>query len=563
MQTGMLMEVTFPQYDVRFIAINDGVDSADGTNDYAGIRNYFNDLFARDTSKKIRAVQRAKGERGERIGSVIAYGYMKNPDDPKQLLPDPETAPIVKRIFEMYADGIGIMKICDKLCAEKVLSPSVYAFRKTGRRTGRLNPDKPYHWDQKSVRLMLSNRVYCGDTVNFKTYTKSNKLKKRIKNDEENVLIFENTHEPIVDRKTFDLVQKHFDGRKRPDRQGEMDKYAGYLYCGDCGKRLYLQRAKTKAVEKNSFICGGYQKRTTDCTCHHIREQVLDQIVLENLKAATAFARDNPEEFYAMAAKNGEVEARRLCINAEREKEQITARIKQLDSIIRCLYEDRVTGRITSERYDTLASGYEQEQSHLRLELESISHKISEMDMREQYIQKFIATAKEYIESHIVRFNNLRVLELKEYVIKILAKGFPQQTSHIFKNKHLRSYFTDGTDSLREHIPFIVVRLVLAAKRKRLARRSSGNKLYLAGITIIMHSAHIGLIYIPISDGRIPMLNVVIQIVAGILVPFVKSRMIEPGQLKSESETTGPAEEFNRVHHMPFPILSIVTTMLS
>ena len=398
LQTGMLMEVTFPQYDVRFIAVNDGVDSTDGTNDYAGIRNYFNDLFARDTSKKIRAVQRAKGERGERIGSVIAYGYMKNPDDPKQLLPDPETAPIVKGIFEMYADGIGIMKICDKLCAQKVMSPSVYAFRKTGRRTGRLNPDKPYHWDQKSVRLMLSNRVYCGDTVNFKSYTKSNKLKKRIKNDEKNVLIFENTHEPIVDRKTFDLVQKHFDGRKRPDRQGEMDKYAGYLYCGDCGKRLYLQRAKTKAVEKNSFICGGYQKRTTDCTCHHIREQVLDQIVLENLKAATAFARDNPEEFYAMAAKNGEVEARRLCINAEREKEQITARINQLDNIISCLYEDRVTGRITPERYDSLASGYEEEQSHLRLELESILHKISEMDMREQYIQKFIAKAKEYIE---------------------------------------------------------------------------------------------------------------------------------------------------------------------
>ena len=171
-----------------------------------------------------------------------------------------------------------------------------------------------------------------------------------------------------------------------------------YLYCGDCGKRLYLQRAKTKAVEKNSFICGGYQKRTTDCTCHHIREQVLDQIVLENLKAATAFARDNPEEFYAMAAKNGEVEARRLCINAEREKEQITARINQLDNIISCLYEDRVTGRITPERYDSLASGYEEEQSHLRLELESILQKITEMDMREQYIQKFIAKAKEYIE---------------------------------------------------------------------------------------------------------------------------------------------------------------------
>ena len=140
-----------------FIAINDGVDSANGTSDYAGIRNYFNDLFARDTSRKIRAVQRAKGERGERVGTTIPYGYMKNPDDPKQLLPDPETAPIVKRIFEMYANGTGIRKICTKLREEQILSPSVYSLRKTGRKTRGLNTDKPYHWEHGSVRFMLSN----------------------------------------------------------------------------------------------------------------------------------------------------------------------------------------------------------------------------------------------------------------------------------------------------------------------------------------------------------------------------------------------------------------------
>lgn len=393
LQTGMLMEITFPQYDIRFIAINDGVDSANGVSDFSGIKNYFNDFYARDTSRKIRAVQRAKGERGERVGTNIPYGYMKNPDNPKQLMPNPETAPVVKRVFEMYAGGMGIMKICDKLTAEKVVCPSVYAFKTTGSRSG--NPDlaKPYHWAQTTVRKMLSNQEYAGDTVNFKTYSKSNKLKKRLKNNPENILVFENTHEAIVSRKLFDLAQKHFDGRKRPNKQGEVDKYAGYLFCGDCGKRLYLHRAK-----ENVFACAGHKKRTTDCTMHYIREDVLNKIVLHNLKTVTAFARDNPDEFYAMATQSGEAEAKRFYQASEREKAQLENRIRELDNIIRCLYEDRVCGRLTPERYDSMANGYEQEQTELRQKLKSIIESINQMDMREKCIQDFISKAKEYIE---------------------------------------------------------------------------------------------------------------------------------------------------------------------
>ena len=398
LQTGMLMEITFPQYDVRFIAVNDGVDSANGVSDFSGIKNYFNDFYARDTSRKIRAVQRAKGERGERVGTTIPYGYMKNPDNPKQFIPNPETAPIVKRIFEMYASGIGIVKICDILSKEHIVSPSVYAFRTTGSKSGHPDLTRPYHWVQTTVRAMLENREYVGDTVNFKTYSKSNKLKKRLKNDPENILIFENTHEAIVDRKTFELVQKHFAGRKRPDKQGEIDKYAGYLFCGECGSRLYLHRGKTIKPENNAFQCGGFQTRSTDCTAHYIRENVLDQIVLHNLKTVTAYAREKPEEFYVMAMQNGEAEAKKFYATAEREKVQIEKRIKELDNIIRCLYEDRVTGRITPERYDTMASGYEQEQAELRQKLTSITECISKMDMRERCIQEFMDKAKSYVE---------------------------------------------------------------------------------------------------------------------------------------------------------------------
>ena len=423
LQTGMLMEITFPQYDVRFIAINDGVDSANGISDFSGIKNYFNDFYARDTSKKIRAVQRAKGERGERVGTAIPYGYMKDPDDPKRLVPDKPAAEIVKRIFDMYTKGIGIRKICAMLEAEKEVNPSVYLFKTRGTRSGNPDLQKPYSWTQTTVRRMLSNRIYCGDTVNFQTYSKSNKLKKRIKNAEEDMLIFENTHEAIIERKTFDMVQKHFEGRKRPDIQGEMDKYAGYLFCGECGSRLYLHRAFSIDPEKNFFQCGGYQtKGKSHCTAHYISESVVDAIVLADLKRVTEYARSHTEEFYAMATENGEAEAKKFYASAEKEKKRIDSRIKELDNIIRCLYEDRVTCRITPERYDTMAGGYEQEQASLREELQALNEQMTELDMREHYVNEFIAKAKEYIEMPKLTPELLRVFIRKIEVMEKTEK---------------------------------------------------------------------------------------------------------------------------------------------
>ncbi len=269
---------------------------------------------------------------------------------------------------------------------------------------------------------MLSNQEYVGDTVNFKTYSKSNKLKKRINNSPENILIFENTHEGIIDRKTFDLVQKHFAGRKRPDKQGEMDKYSGYLFCGECGKRLYLHRGKTIKPENNNFQCGGFQSRTTDCTAHYIRKSVLDEIVLRNLQTVTAFAGEQPEEFYAMATQNGEEEAKRFYKTAEREQKQLESRIKELDNIIRCLYEDRVCGRLTPERYDALASGYEQEQTELKQSLQSIAERMAQMDVREACIRKFIEQAKAYIEMPKLTPELLRVFIRKIKVFEKLEK---------------------------------------------------------------------------------------------------------------------------------------------
>ena len=399
LETGHLMDIKFPSYDVRFIAINDGYDSINrADNDFSGMRNYFNDFYAADTSRKIRAVQRAKGQRGERISTATPYGYMRNPENKKELIPDPQTAPIVKRIFDMYASGLGVVKICDILCEEKIPSPSEYIFQTTVKRIGTPDLNRPYHWAQTTVRKMLENQEYVGDTVNFKTYSKSNKLKKRLKNDPDKILIFKNTHEGIVEREVFERVQKHFAGRKRPDKQGEVDKYAGILYCGDCHKRLYLARAKTLAPEKNAFQCGGYRRRTTDCTAHNIREIVLDQIVLDDLKRMTAFAREEPDKFYEAAMQKAKSEAEKFYALAKKQKDKIEDRIKKIDNIIRCLYEDRVVGRITVERYDEMACGYEQEQAELKLELESLNKGIAELDAHEQSVREFMAKAKQYVE---------------------------------------------------------------------------------------------------------------------------------------------------------------------
>lgn len=388
LETGRLMEITFPSYDVRFIAINDGVDSANGVNEMSGIRNYFNDFYAADTSKKIRAVQRAKGKRGERVSTVIPYGYLKNPEykgnqkEHPALIIDHEAAPVVKRIFELYARGVGIRKISAMFEQEQILSPAVYHFKRTGKKGKHPNMTEPYLWAQSTIRDILGNPVYCGDTVNFQTYSKSNKLKKRLKNSPDKILTFQDTHEAIVSRKLFDTVQRHFAGRKRPDQQGEMDKYAGYLFCGECGQKLYLHRGKGIKPESNFFQCGGYQtKGGHHCTAHYIREQVLDKIILYKLKQMTAFARTNPQEFYEMATENGNAEAKQFYATAEKEKQRIESRIRELDNIIRCLYEDRVYGRISVERYDAMAVGYETEQSELKQELASITQKIEEIDM--------------------------------------------------------------------------------------------------------------------------------------------------------------------------------------
>lgn len=424
LEAGRLMELVFPAHDVRFIAITDGVDSANGINEMSGIKNYFNDFFARDTSKKIRAVQRAKGEHGERVGTMTPYGYLKDADT-KQLVPDPVTAPIVHKIFELSAEGKGIRAICNYLYENKIETPGVYEFHMKGKTCKHPTLDTPYIWTQSTVRDMLSNRIYCGDTVNFSTYSKSNKLKKRLKNSPENMLIFENTHEPIVSRELFGLVQKRYEGRKRPDRLGDVDKYAGYLYCADCGAKLYLHRGKNLKSENNCYQCGGYQSKGKNyCTIHSIKADVLDKLVLDGIKFMTDLAREKPQEFYEIAVKSNMANAEKQRKESESKHTKLKARIKELDSIMSCLYEDRALGKITPERYEKLASGYEKEQCDLEAELEVLSTQLDSMEQQDKSVQEFIENAKTDLE-----MDELTPKLLKLFISRIEVYEKPEKHS--------------------------------------------------------------------------------------------------------------------------------------
>ncbi len=374
----------------------------------SGIKNYFNDFYARDCSKNIRAVFKAKGERGERVGTSIPYGYIKNPDNTKQLIPDPVAAPVVRKIYELCADGKGTRAICRYLEEHEIESPGVYEFHTKGTKNKHPDLEHPYLWTQSTVRDMLSNRIYCGDTVNFQTYSKSNKLKKRIKNAPENILIFENTHEAIISRELFALVQKHYNGRKRPDRQGDTDKYAGYIYCADCGSKMYLHRGKGIKPENNYYQCGGYQtKGGSYCSVHHIKAMELDAVVLAELKKITLLAK----------------------------KSKLEKRNKELDNIIRCLYEDRVSGRLSPERYDSLAAGYEKEQSELKTELAELSDQLDNMSLQEKYVLDFIEKAKVNIELKEVTPEVLRA-----FISRIEVSEKPEKYSRTCGNTILIRY---------------------------------------------------------------------------------------------------------------------------
>ena len=412
LQVGMYTEMIFPQKNVRFIAINDGVDSAQGENDFAPLRNIFNEWLVRDTSKKIKAVKRSKGMSGKPITSKPVYGYLM--DEEENFIIDEEAAPVVRQIYSLCLAGNGPTKIARMLTEQQIPTPGTLEYRRTGS-TRRYHPGYECKWATNTVVHLLENREYTGCLVNFKTEKVSYKLKHSVENTPEKQAVFENHHEPIIDRETWERVQELRKQRKRPNRYDEVGLFSGILFCADCGSVMYQQRYQTDKRKQDCYICGSYKKRTADCTAHFIRTELLTAGVTENLRKITSYAAKHEARFMKLLVEQNEDGGRRR--NAARKKELETAqkRISELSAIFKRLYEDSVTGRISDERFSELSADYEAEQKELKERAAGLQAELSKSQEAAENAEKFMKVVRRHTS-----FEELTPTLLREFVEKIV-----------------------------------------------------------------------------------------------------------------------------------------------
>ena len=413
LQVGMYTEMIFPQKGVRFIAINDGVDSAQGENDFAPLRNIFNEWLVRDTSKKIKAVKRSKGMSGKPITSKPVYGYLMDEDE--NFIIDEEAAPVVRQIYSLCLAGNGPTKIARMLTEQQIPTPGTLEYRRTGS-TRRYHPGYECKWATNTVVHLLENREYTGCLVNFKTEKPSYKLKHSIENPPEKQAVFENHHEPIIDRETWERVQELRKQRKRPNRYDEVGLFSGILFCADCGSVMYQQRYQTDKRKQDCYICGSYKKRTADCTAHFIRTDLLTAGVLSNLRKVTSYAAKHEARFMKLLIEQNEDGDRRRNAAKKKELEAAEKRIAELSAIFKRLYEDSVTGRISDERFTELSADYEAEQKELKERAASLREELSKAQEATANAEKFMNVVRRH-----TTIEELTPTLLREFVEKIVV----------------------------------------------------------------------------------------------------------------------------------------------
>lgn len=422
LKVGYYTESFFAERDIRYIAINDGVDSDKGDNDFTPFRNLFNDFYARDTSKKIRAVMRAKGNAGEHLCTNPPYGYMKDPADKKKWIVDEEAAEIVKRIFDLCIAGKGPMQIAKLLTAQHVLTVKAHY----AQRDGKPLPEKPYQWSPKSVAGILERPEYTGCTVNFKTYSKSHKLKKRLHNAPENQRIFSNTQPAIIDEQVFARVQELRENKRRPAKQAERQGlFSGLLYCADCGSKLHFATGKNMTPQQDCYRCSRYKSNTGDCTMHFIREETLKPFVLQRIFDVTALFFDDAMAFEEAARKQRFQEAEKDAKKRRREIAQAEKRIGELDRIFKHIYEDDISGTISHERFLKLSADYEAEQKELTEQVKAWRQAVENFEQDQADFASFAAIVRKY-----VGIRELTPTIVNEFVKKIIVHAPDKSSGH-------------------------------------------------------------------------------------------------------------------------------------
>ena len=422
LQVGMYTEIFFPEHDVHFIAVNDGVDSNQEDNEFTPFRNIINEWYAKDTSKKIRAVKRSKGMAGEHIGSHPPYGYMKNPENKKEWIIDEEAAEVVREIFRLCVGGYGPTRIAHILTERKILCPTYYALEKGGKPRTALPADK-YTWNGPVVAKILDRMDYLGHTVNFKTHVKSYKVHKTIYNSPDQWKVFEGTHEAIIDKETFEIVQKIRAGKRRPTRMGEMPMFSGLLYCADCGRKLSFHRKADEPAEKHHYLCENYRSNTANCTMHYIRNVVVERIVLENLKEVIQYVSNYEDEFVRMIMDSDMRQRNRELSQKKKRLAEIQKRIGELDTIFQRIYEDNIIGKLSDERFMKMSKGYEDEQRTLQTEADGIQSELQQEEKKSVDVKRFLAIVKKYTD-----LTELTPEILREFIDKIIVHA-PDKSS--------------------------------------------------------------------------------------------------------------------------------------
>ena len=397
--TGLYTNFTFPQNGVRFIAINDNYDTIDPNrvdNDFAGIKNWFNEFYARDTSRKIRAVQKAKGERGVPLTTNVPYGYVKDPENPRRWVVDPVAADVVKRIFSMCMEGRGPKQIANQLKADKVLTPTTYKALQ-GIKCPNKKPENPYGWKDSSVVNILERREYTGCTVNFKTYTNSIWDKKQRETPIEKQAIFPNTHERIIEEAVFEKVQEIRQQRHRMTRTGRSSIFSGLVYCADCGSKMNYGSSNNGDPTQDFFDCSLHRKDKEKCKGHFIRVKVLDRVVLKHIQAVTGYILRHEAHFRAVMEEQLRLESGEQIRIRRKRLERNENRIAELKRLFIRIYEDNASGRLSDDRFDMLSLTYETEQKQLEAECITLRQEIEVQERQNENIEKFIQTAHKYV----------------------------------------------------------------------------------------------------------------------------------------------------------------------
>lgn len=413
LQVGFYTDMLFPDFGVHFIAVNDGVDSTRGENEFTAIRNVFNEMYARDTSKKIRATWQSKGKSGEHLTTIPPYGYMKDPDNKKKWIIDEEAAAVVQQIFALCVSGMGPTQIAKWLKKHEIYNPTAYSQAK-GRPVTNKPTANPYKWTNETVSRTLERIEYLGHTVNFKTRKQSYKSKKKLWNDPSEWVIFENTQPPIVEESVFLIVQNIRRSRRRPTKMGDMGIFSGLLYCAECGGKMYQCRATNFTEEQKYFICSTYRKGKDLCTTHSIKNVVLHEIVLRNLREAIEYVTQYEAEFIQEAA-DSRLRERDAEFSRKRETlSRAESRIAELDNLFKHLYEDNVTGKLSDERFIKMSRDYELEQENLKSMAEVLREEIKQQEKQKTNVKAFISVVKKYTD-----MQELDASILREFIDRI------------------------------------------------------------------------------------------------------------------------------------------------